>query len=160
MRLAVVSLIIAVGGCVGTLEEKFPASNGGGPDGGASAAECDPVESAVASGEHNPGLPCMACHAPGGEGPTFSLGGTLYDGIAGTAVAGATIHVLDADGNDITMLSAANGNFWTTQAVAFPVTTHASACPTTIPMVSAVTETGADCNSAGCHADGFRIHVP
>lgn len=159
MRTALIVATLAVAGCVGTMEEKFPIA-GAGPDGGTASEACDPIEAPGADGHHNPGQACQACHGPGGGAPTFTASGTIYDGIDGVAVAGATIHLIDADGNDVSMISAANGNFWTTQAVAFPLTTHASACPDTRPMISPVTESGADCNAAGCHGSGFRIHVP
>jgi hypothetical protein len=160
MRCAALSIFAAcVTACVGTMEEKLPIAADG-PDAGASAGACDPIEAPASDGHHNAGTACQDCHAAGGGAPTFTAAGTVYDGVAGAPVAGATIHLIDADGNDIALVSAANGNFWTTQAVTFPLTTHASACPDTMPMISPVTESGADCNTGGCHADGFRIHVP
>jgi hypothetical protein len=133
----------------------------GNPDAGSQVACDDPVQTNQ-SGEHNPGRPCLKCHdGGGGEAPTFTLGGTLYSDTAGTApVTGATIRVIDANGEEITMVSARNGNFWTSQQMAFPVQVRASRCPDTQPMSSPVDQAGGDCNQAGCHDADFRVHLP
>jgi len=44
----------------------------------------------------------------------------------------------------------ANGNFYTSTAVAFPITVTASACPSIHAMSASVTAGG--CNKTGCHA--------
>ena len=89
----------------------------------------------------------------------FTLAGTLYGAAASTTpIAGATIRVTDANGVTQKLVTAANGNFWATGAVAYPVQVAASRCPSTTPMVSAVNASGASCN--GCHNSGSRIHLP
>lgn len=137
-----------------------PAGGGAGtPDGGAPVEiACDDPAESDESGEHNAGEPCLACHGKG-EGPDFSLGGTLYTALAGgSPVAGATIRVTDADGVELTVISARNGNFWIEDAIAFPVQVQASACPSTLPMV-APSSVG-NCNASGCHDSDYRIYLP
>lgn len=128
---------------------------------GAPVACRDPVAN-VGSGEHNPGQACIECHAAEGA-PRFTLAGTLYVDAAGTTpLAGGTIIVTDATGATVDMVSQANGNFWTTQTLTFPVRVAASQCPDTVPMAGAITAAG-DCNAGGCHAAGSssgRVHLP
>lgn len=118
--------------------------------------DCAPLTTANGSGNHNPGTNCGACHASLGS-RTWTISGTLYRDAAGSGpIAGATIRVTDASGAKLNLVTASNGNFWTTQAVRFPLTVDASGCPTTTPMLSPVTD--GSCNS--CHGGGFRIHLP
>ena len=146
--------------CVGTLDEKYPALSGiDGPDAG--AATCDDPINSGHNGEHEQGQPCMPCHAAGGDGPTFTIAGTLYDDLAGSAaVSDAAIHIIDATGKDVALTTAANGNFWSTEPFAFPVLTYASLCPDTHDMISPLDESGGDCNKGGCHVAGFRVALP
>jgi hypothetical protein len=134
----------------------------GGAAGGDMAVVCDSLQStgglSSPSGHHNAGQECQGCHAPGGGAPTFYVGGTLYNAATGgAAVAGATINVTDANGKKVKIVSANNGNFWTTTTLAFPVKVDASLCPSTVPMVSTVGGKGA-CNT--CHNNTMRVHVP
>jgi hypothetical protein len=134
----------------------------GGAAGGDMAVVCDSLQSTAGlsspSGQHNAGQECQGCHAPGGGAPTFYLAGTLYNSATGTAaVAGATINVTDANGKKVKIVSANNGNFWTTTTLAFPVKVDASLCPSTVPMVATVGGNGA-CNN--CHNSTMRVHVP
>jgi hypothetical protein len=127
-------------------------------------ANCEQPVQTNASGEHNAGQPCMPCHAAGGGGPIFTIGGTVYTTkLGGTPVVGGTIIAKDANGATIKLISAQNGNFWTNQAVAFPITVSASRCPDTQPMLSPVNLEGGNCNAAGCHtpqtATGY-VHLP
>lgn len=129
--------------------------------GGDLAVVCDPVQSTAGlsspNGHHNAGQDCQGCHAGGGA-PTFSIGGTLYNAVTGgAAVAGATINVTDANGKSVKIVSATNGNFWSTTTLAYPVKVNASLCPNTTPMSATVPSNGA-CNN--CHNSTFRVHVP
>jgi hypothetical protein len=107
---------------------------------------------------HHPGDDCMECHLTGVNGaPVFSIAGTLYTDPSGaTPVSGATIYVHDANGQEIRMPTAVNGNFFTAQPVALPLMgteldgAKATQCPDTRTMQE--TTTGG-CNSQGCHAD-------
>jgi hypothetical protein len=139
-----------------------PTDGGGGTPAGDMAVACDNLQSTASlsapSGHHNAGQECQGCHAPGGGAPTFYVGGTLYNAASGgTAVAGATLNVTDANGKKVKIISATNGNFWTTTSLAFPLQVNASLCPNTVPMNSAVTGNGA-CNN--CHNSTFRVHLP
>jgi hypothetical protein len=76
---------------------------------------------------HRPGQPCVLCHAgkwPGDAEPTLALGGTVYvynpnfrcdndETVAAASVPAANVevHVQDAAGRRITMLTNAAGNF-------------------------------------------------
>lgn len=116
---------------------------------------CSPVVAANGTGHHNPGQSCLAagCHREGGTGPLFTVGGTLYDRArSGAPVGGGTVVVIDGDGNELELVSATNGNFWTSQPVVFPLLVKASQCPADNPMIS-LTQTG-DCNVAACHGPG------
>lgn len=147
-----------VTGCVGSIIEtgEVTASSA---DAGNSSGDCVPQAIASESGYHKPGEACMRCHGAR-NAPAFTLGGTVYDSVNSDApMAGVAVLLTDADGVEITLTTGSNGNFWTDQPLTFPVTTSSSSCPNTNPMFSIVQSAGADCNSAGCHAAGFRIHA-
>jgi len=166
-RTLVLASLLAAGGCdLGDVRDLGGAdaagtADDGDPDGGTGPLACtDPVAN-VGGGEHNPGQACIACHEID-DGPRFTLAGTLYDSAAGTApIAGATILVTDAAGTTAELVTQANGNFWTSEPLVFPVQVSASRCPDTAPMVGAVAAPG-DCNAGGCHAAGSatgRVHL-
>jgi hypothetical protein len=127
------------------------------PDAGAPPPPATCIPSGTAgSGHHNPGMDCMSCHAsvPGFQ---WTVAGTLFGAVSGgTAVSGATIEITDASGAKIDLVTADNGNFFTTQPVVFPLHVRASRCPADISMSSAVDQ--GSCNS--CHGSAFRIHLP
>jgi len=134
----------------------------GGTPGGDLAIVCDSLQPTSGlsspSGQHNAGQECQGCHAPGGGAPTFYVGGTLYSAASGgSAVAGATINITDANGKQVKIVSANNGNFWTRTALAYPIKVDASLCPSTVPMIATVAGNGA-CNN--CHNSAMRVHVP
>jgi hypothetical protein len=135
------------------------------PGGADAAVACEPEVALVDTGYHNPGQPCMNCHAPSAPGlaPDFVLAGTLFVDAAGSAPKpNATIVVTDANGARFELPSADNGNFWSADAtIVFPVTVSASLCPETRPMITPVA--AGDCNASGCHALGAptgRIYLP
>lgn len=176
-------LALLVAGCVGEIEGARSGGQGGSPDAASpgspdaevaadsvdagepdAARACDDPEAGVGAGEHRAGEACLTgCHTPSTGGPTFSIAGTLYVDAAGSApVAGATIHVIDADDNELTLVTKQNGNFWTSAPVVFPLAVFASRCPDSAAKVAPVTaaDDGGNCNGAGCHAAGFRMHLP
>jgi len=115
------------------------------------------------TGGGKPGDDCLMCHQSGGAAATpFTFAGTLYDGTGMTPVAGATIYLQDQVGNIATTLTHAQGNFFSTDGfVMYPAKAFVSLCPDVIGMVGPVdATTGANCNTAGCHTAGFRIHLP
>ena len=178
MRYVVLAVALLTG-CVGEITEAGGSSNGntapdagtGGGGGGGGGTPDAPVgtpppvfacRNAVAnvgSGKHHPGEDCQgACHNHG-----FTLGGTLFAAANSTTpLAGATITVVDAAGKSIDVVSQRNGNFYTSQAVMFPVTVTASLCPSVAPMVTKVTATMDGCGKAGCHVAGATgvVHLP
>jgi hypothetical protein len=145
-----------------------PAGGGGGDGemydaGTVGSTDCDqPVVSGLPSGEHRAGENCLDCHDGGGSGaPKWTVAGTIYTSLTGgTALPGATIHLTDAGGTDIILVSAQNGNFWTQETVVFPIRVRASSCPDDRPMGGQVLETGASCNQGGCHDSDMRVSLP
>lgn len=138
-------------------------SGGGDVDAAPQAACDDEVTAGLSSGHHNSGQPCLqsGCHAPGGDGPTFTAAGTLYDAATGGAtLRGGTIHLVDANGNDVTLVSSRNGNFYTSQNLAFPLQARASLCPADMTMSTQLQSGQANCNQAGCHDTNNRVHLP
>ncbi len=138
---------------------------GSGPSGDAAVpdaapTDCDEQVSPVGDGYHYQGAPCLPCHDRSyGSLPAFTIAGTLYSDSSGSdAVPGATIRAIDDDGRTINMITTNNGNFWSTESVAFPVTVRASMCPDTRYMPEPVAASGADCSS--CHSSGSRMHLP
>jgi len=131
---------------------------GPGPDGGDVA--CIPGKAPNGDGNHNEGQPCLTCHREGNGPPPFTVAGTLFASkTGGSAVTGATMIVVDGAGTEVELVTASNGNFYTNQAVTFPLTVKASKCPDEKQMTGKP-QTG-DCN--GCHtqtAAQGRIHLP
>ena len=66
-----------------------------------------------------------SCHNHG-----FTLAGTLYESATdNTGYAGATITIVDNNGTSYPLVVQANGNFYTTAAIAFPVTSQRRRLP-------------------------------
>ena len=107
----------------------------------------------------NSGQACLDCHVAGGRASslTFTAAGTLYASATGsTAVSGATVTIIGSDNKKVTIVTASDGNFYTSSAIAFPATVQVSKCPDTAAMSSSIT--AGDCNS--CHGSTMRIHLP
>ena len=143
----------------------FDASNVGGADAQPSDPDCEESVLPNGAGEHNPGLSCIVggCHDGNtADVPLWTLAGTAYTDINGTTpLAGGTVLYTDANGLEVKMVTAQNGNFYTSQAVAFPIQATASRCPNTLPMNTAIADNMGSCNAAGCHdIAGNRIYVP
>ena len=174
--------VLVVSACtVGTVGTSGPPGGGGGPDassqGGADAPSgsidaptgsgsgsgsgsgngcINAVTANLPDGHHNPGQDCMnGCHNHG-----FTLSGTLFTSInSNTAVVGATVVVKDANGQTVKMVSATNGNFYTSTAIAFPITVLATECPNVSAMSAQVTQGQGGCNKVGCHTAGAQGHI-
>jgi hypothetical protein len=156
------------GGSTGPTSPDAGSSGGGGGGGGgvggldaggtdASGFACRNKVASVGSGHHNSGQDCQgSCHNHG-----FTLAGTIYANTT-TPLSGASITITDAGGKSFDIVSQANGNFYTSQTINFPVTVTASECPSVAPMVTQVTATMDGCNKGGCHVTGAqgRIHLP
>jgi hypothetical protein len=105
-------------------------------------------------GHHNAGQDCTNCHG-------FTIAGTVLAGASSaTAVSNAVIDIEDATGSDFQLISATNGNFYTSVSFVFPVRVRVSKCPSNEVMTDLVVEPGGGCNQSGCHAAGNRIHLP
>jgi hypothetical protein len=116
---------------------------GGGGDNGTTA--CAQPATPPGSGRHNAGANCLGCHTGIGTAPLWTAAGTLYNA-AGAAAVGATLTLVDANGKSISLVTAQNGNFWTSEALKMPLRVKASLCPTTVSMSATA---GGACNS--CH---------
>lgn len=114
------------------------------------------------TGGGKPGDDCLMCHHQGGGATPFTFAGTLYDRTGMTPVANATIYLQDQFGNIATALTHVQGNFFSTDGyVMYPAKAFATLCPDVVGMTGPVdATTGANCNTAGCHTAGFRIHLP
>ncbi len=126
--------------------------------------DCEEEALPNGGGQHNPGLSCIVggCHDGNTQDvPLWTMAGTAYVDIQGTApLVGGTIVVTDANDQELKLITARNGNFYTAQPIAYPVQVKGSLCPNTIEMVSPVEANGASCNLGGCHdAAGNRIYV-
>ena len=135
---------------------------GGNPDAAMTGPPCKNKVTSVGSGHHHPGEDCMnSCHNHG-----FTLAGTLYASATGTAVvSGASITVKDAAGQMFDIVSQADGNFYTSTSVSFPVTVYASECQISQMsqvMTDPVTSADKGCNQGGCHTPSAQgqIHLP
>jgi hypothetical protein len=115
------------------------------------------------SGTMRPGQDCLSCHKPGGE-KTWTLAGTVFPTATSAANQGlsdATIHITDATSATMTLTSISVGNFYTSNALTFPVAVAITHAGNTVNMNAA--PSGA-CNS--CHTEPplngapGRINVP
>jgi hypothetical protein len=120
------------------------------------ASNCIALTTALTSGHHNAGAACAGCH--NGTGATlWTASGTLYGTVSGgTAIAGATIVLTDANNQAVSIVTSTNGNFYTSTPLTYPVTARASGCPNDVAMVSKASS--GDCNS--CHNSTLRVHLP
>lgn len=174
-RILLAALLASAAGCVGDV----PTGPSGGGDGGGSGGvrsdagglvwidaapgtgsnlPCkNQVSPAPQNGHHNQGKSCFqSCHDHG-----FTLAGTLYtSATSNTGRGGASITVKDAGGAMLDVVVNTDGNFYTRQAISFPVLVIASACPSARRMEGS-TPNG-DCNAGGCHAGGTanQMYLP
>ncbi|HMF44496.1 MAG TPA: hypothetical protein VKQ32_27670 [Polyangia bacterium] len=121
------------------------------------------------SGDMNPGQACISCHARGGEGPIFSIAGTVYPTLnepdlcyGANSSSGAHVVITGADGLTLTLTPNAAGNFYSQMAVALPFSAKVVTAAGTRAMVA--TQTSGDCNSchtqAGVNMAPGRIMLP
>lgn len=171
-----VAVAVAVAGCTGEAppsgarDAAVSTGDGGGPadarmiqwvdaaPGTTNDIPCvNPVLPAPNNGNHFPGQSCFQnCHNHG-----FTVAGTLYTNATGnSAFAGATITVYDANNVREDMVVNTNGNFYTRRALAFPLLTFASSCPSATRMEAS--SPNGNCNANGCHQGGTssQIHLP
>ena len=118
------------------------------------------------SPEMYPGRACIACHKSEGEGPNYSVAGTLYPNTQEAddcfGLEGLRVEVTDADGKVIKMTSNEAGNFMSTSTFKAPYTAVAFGPDgTEFPMIAP--QTNGDCNtchsSAGASGAAGRVFV-
>ena len=134
-------------------------SGSGSGSGSGNLAPCKAKVSSIGSGHHNAGQDCFSsCHNHG-----FTLAGTLYSAQSGgSAVAGASITVKDSTGATFDIVTQANGNFYTSQTVHFPVTVYASECQISQMsevMTDPITSGQGGCATSGCHTTSAQGHI-
>ncbi len=159
-------LLVALASCDGVLREKP-----GSPDVDASVFSTIPTPAcdqpatadgpADCTGGGRPGDDCLMCHHQGTAATAFTFAGTLYAADGTAPVAGATIYVQDSVGNVAKAVTHPNGNFYAVDGFTmYPAKTFVSLCPDVIEMISPVDQqTGANCNTSGCHTAGFRVRL-
>lgn len=160
-------MLVALAACDGSLRERV-----GGSDVDASALAAippptcampaTPTDTGDCLGTGKPGDDCLSCHHQGGAAIAFAFAGTLYDRGGVMPAGGATIVLQDSLGNIGTAVShPLNGNFYATDGfVTYPAKAFATLCPDVLEMLGPVDQaTGANCNTAGCHTAGFRVHL-
>jgi hypothetical protein len=155
---------------------------GGGAGGGDAGSFVDPFAGAPAyspqtgGDSHNAGKSCLqsGCHASGGEGPSFLIGGTVYKDYAGTVPApGVEVRIVDSAGNAASTYSGPEGNFSIgagASGISFPANVGARDGTTVRPMVTTLTSGMGSCGQSTCHVPGggpttntgnyYPIHVP
>jgi hypothetical protein len=114
------------------------------------------------SASMNPGMACISCHK-GGEGPSFSIAGTVYptghepdrcNSMVGSA--GARIVIIGADGKMLTLTPNAAGNFSSNAAVKTPYQAKVTYQGRERLMLTA--QSTGDCNS--CHTQNGSMMAP
>lgn len=122
-------------------------------------------------GEHpnggNPSkLACLGCHGPGGPGPRFFAGGSVFKDAAGKVPAAQVeVRLRDGAGKAVSTYTDTLGNFLitaqtaTSAGIAFPLHNGVRTGAATNLMTAAATS--GDCNSSTCHGgtQGW-IHIP
>ena len=122
-------------------------------------AQCEPAATNLPNGHHNAGTACLTCHN-GTTAARFRVAGTLYTSAqGGTPVGGATIVVKDSANVSVKLVTAADGNFYTNEALTPPLTVKASKCPSVDKAMPTAANNG-DCNS--CHQANTtgRVFLP
>jgi hypothetical protein len=104
------------------------------------------------SPEMHPGMDCIGCHSSRGEGPRFSIAGSVYGGPnAGDdcfGLAGAVVRITGADGKVQELGTNAAGNFFTRTAFVAPYTAELVRGGVVVAKMQTPQSTGA-CNA--CH---------
>ena len=111
----------------------------------------------------HPGGTCLACHTSQGEGPSYTLAGTVFstlhekdDCAADTSIAGSTVVITGADKKVTTLTVNSAGNFFTEGPIAFPYTAKVLRGGKEHAMVAA--QSNGDCNS--CHSEQGNSGAP
>jgi hypothetical protein len=101
-----------------------------------------------------PGENCQSCHHD------FTVAGTVFPDAqaqAGQGLSGVTVTVVDADQKTLVLTSNSAGNFYSTQAVAWPAAITLSLGDRTATMGSA---SGGACASCHTTSGQGRVYLP
>lgn len=119
---------------------------------------------------HNAGRSCSGKSCHGSEGPSFLIGGTVYQDYAATTPAvGVEVRVVDKNGNAASTYSDSVGNFYIrsgTTNVAFPAHVGVRDATTSRPMIAELSGAMGSCGQASCHEQPVNpnaydpIHIP
>jgi hypothetical protein len=144
-----------IGHCGETADAGADGSASGPTDVSNAPSVCTSGKTIDSSSHHtaltDPGASCASCHDSSSNHP-LTVGGTIYptpnepDGCAGTT--GMSVVLLDANGATHTLTANANGNFSSTDDIAFPAHVVVNNAGTIREMQAPVAS--GDCN--GCHA--------
>lgn len=161
--------VTGAGGMAGTSGTAGTGGTGGGSvmDPLAAAPKCSSGNSWTngnrGSASMNPGMACISCHTSEGEGPSFSIAGTVYptghepdrcNSTVGSA--GARIVIIGADGQELTLTPNAVGNFSARNAVKLPYQAKVTYQGRERLMLAA--QTSGDCNA--CHTQNGTMKAP
>jgi hypothetical protein len=129
---------------------------------------CDNAETPTAY-HHDPGYEygnggidgagCLGqCHQGVGTGPTFTIGGSLWNRrlAGGDPIAGGIVYVIDGSGKVIKMVTNEAGHFWYRGAVTQPLRAYATGCPDTLAMEA---NTTGNCTAGACHGSNNKIYL-
>lgn len=108
----------------------------------------------------HPGGDCIGCHSSEGEGPTFTVAGTvmgaLDDDTDCNGIGGATVEILGTNGGTLTLVTNDAGNFFSTKALPTPYTARVTINGTVFEMGTA--QTSGRCNA--CHTAAGENGAP
>jgi cytochrome c553 len=115
----------------------------------------------------NPGMACIKCHNQQGEGPNYSIAGTVYPTahepdkcngkvLSGPAISTAIIEIIDKNGGVHTTTVNSVGNFGTTTFIAKPYTAKVKYDGR--ERVMTTPQTSGDCND--CHTQSGAQNAP
>lgn len=144
----------------------YPTGACGDGDGGVIDAGINPYDTpeVCSSGTHwtsgnrgssrmNPGQACISCHSAIGEGPRYSIAGTVFatahepNNCNGSSAGATTIVIRGANGAELTLSPNAVGNFYSYASVVRPYT--AKVVRDGVERVMSTAQTNGDCNT--CH---------
>jgi hypothetical protein len=115
------------------------------------------------SASMNPGMACISCHDKGGEGPSFSIAGTVYptghepdrcNSLVGGE--GAKVVIIGADGQTLTLTPNGVGNFSSRTSIRTPYQAKVTYQGRERLMLTA--QTSGDCNA--CHGQNASMMAP
>jgi ABC-type phosphate transport system substrate-binding protein len=175
MRIGFLTFAAVVVGCdVGSVAPFSPDAGGGGGSGQIAQGACTPPSTNQPNGNHYPGMDCLTCHDGQTAGATaFTVAGTLFAS-GSTPLAGASVLVTDSTNKSFTLVTASNGNFYSSDPVTLPLTAlgvsdcsaFASGLYMNSEMPVAATGSGSGAQGASCNnchiagQDAPPLHLP